>query len=63
MTDVCGEGCNQCLDENSEICLDCKDLNSVLHDGKCIAKCPDGFFPNENNHCESILYFYFHNES
>ncbi|KAG8187463.1 hypothetical protein JTE90_009532 [Oedothorax gibbosus] len=52
-TSSCAEECNKCSDADPNVCLDCKDISNVLHNGKCTAKCPDGFFPNENNHCES----------
>jgi len=50
----CDSDCEACrMDSftNQLTCLKCASPK-LLHQGKCVVKCPNGMFPNENSECE-----------
>ncbi|XP_055951488.1 extracellular matrix organizing protein FRAS1-like [Argiope bruennichi] len=51
--ETCADECLSCEDVNKNFCLDCKNRSKVLFQGKCLTKCPDGYFSDENNECKS----------
>lgn len=43
--------CNKCDDENTNICIECKD-NKLILDGACLEECPLGYYKQEGtNKC------------
>ncbi|XP_035217440.1 extracellular matrix protein FRAS1-like [Stegodyphus dumicola] len=49
----CSIECGNCLDDNSNFCTSCEDLEKVLHNGKCIEKCPKGYYSDERKQCKN----------
>ncbi|GIY35545.1 extracellular matrix protein FRAS1 [Caerostris darwini] len=53
LKDTCADECLSCAKSDQNYCLDCKDQNKVLFQGKCITKCPIYYFSDENKECQS----------
>lgn len=49
---ACNNGCLECKQENTNICLRC-DTELLLHKGKCMSQCPELYRPNfDKTKCE-----------
>lgn len=46
---ACDQFCETCYSDQPR-CLTCAS-DKLLHDGKCISECPDGYFPSSNGRC------------
>ncbi|XP_071043236.1 extracellular matrix organizing protein FRAS1 [Parasteatoda tepidariorum] len=49
---LCSKECLKCADDDINICTECRDLSSVVLDGQCVSKCPDGFYEDEKRQCK-----------
>lgn len=46
---VCDQACETCYSDQPE-CLTCAS-DKLLHNGKCVSECPDGYFPGSHGRC------------
>ncbi|XP_043934421.1 proprotein convertase subtilisin/kexin type 5-like [Protopterus annectens] len=54
LCEKCSDGCEIC-ETSSDNCIKCRDdeYSLFLHEGKCLASCPEGYFQNNEGSCEA----------